>query len=70
MSSTRSTAPFDARTSVNDLIALHPESLPVLNGFGIDTCCGGALPLGDAAAEHGIDPERLLAALRAAVGER
>ena len=34
--------------------------------FGLDTCCGGALTLAEAAAHHGLEIEALLAALQEA----
>jgi regulator of cell morphogenesis and NO signaling len=40
----------------------------VLDRYGIDTCCGGKMPLRVACERHGLDPEALLAALAAADG--
>ena len=39
------------------------KMLPVLQRIGLDTCCGGALPLATAAAHHALDIPVLLAAL-------
>jgi iron-sulfur cluster repair protein YtfE (RIC family) len=50
--------------AVNEIIRLHPRTVEVFKQFGIDSCCGGAAPLGEAAARHGVDEETLLAALR------
>jgi len=51
--------------TVDEVIRLHPPTLPVFNSFGIDTCCGGALSLPQAALRAGVD----VRALRTALGE-
>ena len=53
-------APLAASSTVNDLVARHPQSLPVLAELGIDTCCGGTTSLNDAAAAAGISTESLI----------
>jgi len=53
-----------ADDQLNTIVARYPQTLPVLQQFGLDTCCGGALPLHTAAQHHGIDLAELLAALR------
>lgn len=59
-------APIDPEETINMIVARRPQALGVLRGFGLDTCCGGALPLRVAAQHHGIDLAALLAALGAA----
>ena len=60
-----------AENTLNTIVARYPETLPVLQSFGLDTCCGGALPLRTAAEHHDLDLEALLAALHAAAaGDR
>ena len=54
---------IDPAWSVNEVIVRYPESIAVLNAFGLDTCCGGAEPIGLAASEAGIALPTLLAAL-------
>ncbi|MFO7168019.1 MAG: DUF542 domain-containing protein [Chloroflexota bacterium] len=61
---TAETTIFDAQETLNAIVARAPWALEVLAGFGLDTCCGGALPLAEAAERHGIDPQQILAALR------
>lgn len=61
---------IDAGETLNELVARAPEALPVLQRFGLDTCCGGALTLAVAAQHHGLEIAELLAALREALGER
>jgi iron-sulfur cluster repair protein YtfE (RIC family) len=40
---------------IRDLVDAYPETLTVLGPLGIDLCCGGGHPLGEALALHGID---------------
>ena len=51
--------------TLNEIIADVPQALPVLNGFGLDTCCGGSLALEVAVERHKLDLPAVLAALRA-----
>lgn len=62
-------ARITAEWTVNDVLRHFPEAAPVLNRFGIDTCCGGSLPLSEAAATAGIEAEALVAALGSAAVE-
>jgi iron-sulfur cluster repair protein YtfE (RIC family) len=54
---------------VNQIIQLFPATLPVFHAAGVDSCCGGALPLEEVARRHNFDGEQLLAELRRAAGE-
>ena len=56
--------------SLNTIVARHPQALEVLQRFGLDTCCGGALPLRVAVEHHGLDLDQVLAALHATSEER
>jgi iron-sulfur cluster repair protein YtfE (RIC family) len=40
---------------IRDLVEAYPETLTVLGPLGIDLCCGGGHPLGEALDLHGID---------------
>jgi len=53
----------DAGATVNEIVAQHPNTIAVFNRFGIDSCCGGGLPLRDAAHRDGAELEALLRAL-------
>jgi len=53
--------------SVNEIIRRYPSVLPVLNGFGLDTCCGGAQSLVEASRAASIPIEALMAGVAAAV---
>ena len=45
------------------LVTADPRRARVLEGFGLDYCCGGARTLADASAAADVDPDRVLAAL-------
>lgn len=64
---TATTAHLEERT-VNEIVRLHPPTVEVFNRFGIDACCGGAVPVRYAALRDGADPDGLLGALAEAVG--
>ena len=53
----------EAGTTVNEIVARHPETIAVFNRFGIDSCCGGGVPLGDAAHRDGAALDALIRAL-------
>lgn len=67
---TTTTISVGPNETLNELVARAPEALPVLQRFGLDTCCGGALTLAVAAEHHALDLAELLTAIRAALGER
>lgn len=52
--------------TVNEILAAIPEASGVLLELGIDTCCGGSMPVGEAAADAGVDFERVKAELEIA----
>ena len=54
---------IDPRMTINEILLDHPAAVSVLNGFGIDTCCGGGSSLAEAAEENGIELEALLTEL-------
>ena len=66
MQTTHVPATIDLNDTVNDVIARYPATVGVFNTFGIDSCCGGGLPLITVTSRHGIDPDALLVALRQA----
>jgi iron-sulfur cluster repair protein YtfE (RIC family) len=59
--------PTLAHMQVNEVIQQFPETLRVFHAVGIDSCCGGALVVQQAAERHGLDMEALIADLRAAM---
>ncbi len=60
---------LDLKTTVNEILKAHPEGVALLNRLGLDTCCGGSLPLEEAAREAEQDPEEVLKALEAFLKE-
>jgi iron-sulfur cluster repair protein YtfE (RIC family) len=62
--STETRAPsIESHMTLNEIVAHYPQTLEVFQLFGMDTCCGGALPLAEAAAHHNRDLPTLMAAL-------
>ena len=49
--------------TLNEVVRRYPAALGVFNVRGLDTCCGGDLPIVEAARRHGLDLSDLLAAL-------
>lgn len=68
-SMTNAAADLASRT-IRDLVEAYPETLGVLAPLGIDLCCGGGHPLGEALDLHGIDRAAPLAAIAAIVAPR
>lgn len=52
--------------TVGQIVVNRPSRARVLEGFGIDYCCGGKRPLGEVCRERGLDPQVVIAALRVA----
>lgn len=57
---------IDGAVTVNEAIRLFPATVEVFNRFGIDACCGGSVPITEAAARDGVDEGALLEALEEA----
>ena len=66
VSSTSSDSSITPRSTVDAVIGQSPVAAAVLNGFGIDTCCGGRSSLAEAAMDARVDVAILIAALDAA----
>ena len=58
----------DLETAVPDWLIEHPETLAVLQGLGIDYCCGGK-SLEYACREQGHDPAANLGKLRSLIAD-
>jgi len=54
--------------TLNEITSRWPPTLEVLGLYGLDTCCGGAQPLREAAPKHGVDPEELVRKLNEVLG--
>ena len=61
------TLTIDPTWTVNKVVALYPATVAVFNRFGVDSCCGGGVALGEAAARDGVSLDALLHSLRDAV---
>lgn len=64
-STTTPPAAIDGDTTINEAILRRPESVQVFQRFGLDACCGGGLPIAEAARRHGLDPEEVLGGIAA-----
>lgn len=49
--------------ALNEIVRRWPETVRVFQQYGMDACCGGALPLGEAARRHGVEVGEVVAAL-------
>lgn len=45
--------------TVNETLIAAPALVAAFNGLGLDTCCGGALTLREAARAAGVSPDEL-----------
>lgn len=61
---------IDPAWSVNEIVARYPATVAVFNRFGIDSCCGGAVALEEAAQRDGVQLETLVEELREAVAQQ
>ena len=61
------TKEIDPSLTINEIVALHPATISVFNRFGMDTCCGGAVRVDEAARRDGVDLETLQTALNEAI---
>ena len=53
---------------VNDAIKLYPDTIGVFSKFHIDSCCGGAVSIEEAAKRDKADIDALLKKLKEAAG--
>jgi regulator of cell morphogenesis and NO signaling len=57
---------FESNLTVAEIAATQPATIKVFQQHGIDFCCGGKVPLGDACAAAGVNATALIDDLRAA----
>lgn len=55
--------------TVNEAIQRYPATIAIFNRYGMDTCCGGARQIGEAADAAGVDRSVLRTELVGAIGE-
>ena len=58
---------LDLTMTINEIVAAHPETIPVFNRFGFDTCCGGGISVPEAARRDGVDLSAVTSALTEAL---
>lgn len=49
--------------TLNQVVDAYPAALKILGDLGLDTCCGGWEPIGEAAEHKGIDWNKVVEAL-------
>jgi iron-sulfur cluster repair protein YtfE (RIC family) len=54
---------------IRDLVEIYPRTLGVLAPLGIDLCCGGGHPLGEALDLHGLDRDAVLPQVARVIAE-
>ena len=60
--------PIPDDMTVNEVIRHFPDTVTVFNDFDIDGCCGGSVPVREAAIRDGADPDAVFAALLKTLG--
>lgn len=58
-----------ANRTISDLVEHAPGTMTVFSVHGLDMCCGGGLPLGEALAKHGIEADPVLREVAVIVAE-
>ncbi len=58
-----------ASRTITDLSEHAPGTMTVFTACGLDLCCGGGLPLGEALVRHGIEAEPILREVAIIVAE-
>ena len=66
---TQHTTKFTGEQTVNEILQQCPQTVSVFNEFGIDSCCGGGVPIAVAAERDGVDQQELLERLNAVAEE-
>jgi len=46
---------IDPNSTLSEIVRRYPAARGVFNAHGLDTCCGGGLPVAEAARRHGLD---------------
>ena len=49
--------------TINEVIAMYPETITVFNAFGMDMCCGADEIIDVAGRAAGLDPQVIVSAL-------
>ncbi len=62
---TRTEVPLHGELTLNEIATAIPRALEVFTRYGLDSCCGGAKPLGLVCEKHGLDLDAVLGDLKA-----
>ena len=54
---------LDPAMSINEVIRVWPATVAAFQRLGLDSCCGGPLPVREAAERHGLELDVVLAEL-------
>jgi iron-sulfur cluster repair protein YtfE (RIC family) len=63
-------SPSVTDTLIRDLVEQYPDTMRVLSPLGIDLCCGGGHPLGEALDLHEIDRATVIPQIEQIVTEQ
>jgi regulator of cell morphogenesis and NO signaling len=66
----QTTLTLEPTMTINSIVARNPETIPVFNRLGMDTCCGGGVSVEEAARRDGLALETVMAELRQAIEAR
>ena len=58
---------LDCTWTVHDVLERYPATAAVFTSFGLDSCCGAALTVEEAAYRHGVDSILLCTSLHTAI---
>lgn len=53
--------------TINEALRLFPQTISAFVDLGLDTCCGGAHRIADAAQKHGLDASTVVARANACI---
>jgi regulator of cell morphogenesis and NO signaling len=59
---------ISADDTLNDIVMRYPKALPILDAYGLDTCCGGGISLRETASRHGLSLDAIMKSLEEALG--
>jgi iron-sulfur cluster repair protein YtfE (RIC family) len=57
------TTTLDPGMSINEVIRTWPATVAAFERLGLDSCCGGPLPVREAAERHGLELDTVLTEL-------
>jgi len=61
------TSRIDPTLTINEILLRYPRTIAVINAYGIDSCCGGGVPLETVARTNDLDLDAITTALDAAI---